>query len=52
MLDNMKGMSMSMDENVSRMAIYKTGITEMKFKIYMAPIEESKIQRRDVVLVQ
>jgi len=52
MLDNMKGLSLSMDENVSRMAIHKIAITEMKFKIYMSPIEETKIQKRDVILFQ
>jgi len=52
MLDNMKGMSLSMDENVSRMAIHKIGISEMKFKIYQSEISENRIQKRDVVIVQ
>jgi hypothetical protein len=50
MLDNMKGMLLSTDENVSRMAIHKTGISEMKFKIYQSEIAESQIQQRDVFL--
>jgi len=51
MLDNMKGMSLSNDENISRMGIHKLAITEMKFKIYQSPIEQSRLQKRDVVLV-
>jgi len=51
MLDNMKGMSLSMDENVSRMAIHKIGITESKFKIYMSEIDAARIQTRDVRIV-
>lgn len=50
MLDNMKGMSLSMDENVSRMAIHKISITETKFKIYQSEIAEDRIQMRDVRL--
>jgi len=52
MLDNMKGMSLSIDENASRVAIHKIGINETKHKIYQFEIAESQIQQRDVVLVQ
>lgn len=51
LLDTNKAMKLSEDSLVSRMALYKENLNPVKFKIYQAPIDSTKLQEKETVIL-
>lgn len=51
LLDTNKAMKLSDDSLVSRMALYKENLNPVKFKIYEAPIDSTKLQEKETVIL-